>query len=271
MAQDRMESGGQKPKPAGIGRAPNIGSTLSSASKVLEKVRVVHGANEGYFDLSGQTVGQTKKALRDVFNIPTEAEASIGGKQVGDDFILEAGQSLEFVKEAGVKGLPDHLKYFYRCHLDQVVAIEQQCFSHPWTAEDFVRVFRPRKNMGFVYELKGKVVGYVFYELIESNIRILNIAVDPKHQRKGYGKELINELKRKLKRQNRVTITAEVRETNLDAQLFLKDSGLKGIQVLRNHYDEMPEDAYLMRFSLVEEAEACWSPKNRISEYVNEL
>ena len=68
-------------------------------------MRVVHGANEQYFDnLEGKTVGSVRKSLRDVFNIPGDASALIGGKEVGDDFILEGGQNLEFTKEAGIKG-----------------------------------------------------------------------------------------------------------------------------------------------------------------------
>jgi hypothetical protein len=70
----------------------------------MKKVRVVHGANQDYFDLEGKTVGTVRKNLREVFNIPGDAEALISGKAVGDDFILEGGQSLEFLKESGVKG-----------------------------------------------------------------------------------------------------------------------------------------------------------------------
>jgi hypothetical protein len=86
-------------------QAPDIDASLSRAASATQKVRVVHGANQQYFDnLQGKTVGMVRKSLREVFNIAGDAEARIGGKAVGDDFILEAGQNLEFVKEAGVKG-----------------------------------------------------------------------------------------------------------------------------------------------------------------------
>ena len=106
MPQDRMDkpqdSGAQG---AGNYQAPDIEQTLSRAANVASKIRVVHGANEQYFDnLEGKTVGQVKKSLREVFNIPSDAEALIGNKSVGDDFVLEGGMNLEFFKEAGVKG-----------------------------------------------------------------------------------------------------------------------------------------------------------------------
>jgi excisionase family DNA binding protein len=107
MAQDRMEAtgDGQKPVHSTSYTAPNIESTLNRAQATLNKVRVVHGANEQYFDnLNGKTVGSVRKSLREVFNIPGDADALISGQEVGDDFILEGGMNLEFVKEAGVKG-----------------------------------------------------------------------------------------------------------------------------------------------------------------------
>jgi hypothetical protein len=100
-----MSNSGTDSTKAATYAAPDIDATLSRATNMMKKVRVVHGANEQYFDnLEGKTVGSVRKSLREVFNIPGDAEALIGGKNVGDDFILEGGQNLEFVKEAGVKG-----------------------------------------------------------------------------------------------------------------------------------------------------------------------
>jgi len=103
MSQERMEkTGGSSNRNF---NAPDIGESLSAAQSVTQKVRVVHGVNEQYFDnLDGKTVGSVKKSLREVFNIPGDAEALIDGKAVQDDFILDGGMNLEFVKEAGVKG-----------------------------------------------------------------------------------------------------------------------------------------------------------------------
>jgi hypothetical protein len=104
MQERRMNEGSVQSSPQTV-QAPDISQTLTAASTLANKVRVVHGSNEQYFDnLGGKTVGTIRKSLREVFNIPGDAEALISGKKVTDDFILEGGQSLEFVKEAGVKG-----------------------------------------------------------------------------------------------------------------------------------------------------------------------
>ncbi len=70
-----------------------------------------------------------------------------------------------------------------------------------------------------------------------------------------------------------------MRESNLQAQLFFKKMGFKAVLVIRSHYDDTEEDAYVMRFSVrAKEAENPWilpatdersafAPVNRISEY----
>lgn len=113
MSQDRItDTSTSTPAPGGL-QTPDISGALSAASTVSDKIRVVHGANEMYFsNLGGKTVGTIKKSLREVMNIPSDADAVIGQKTVGDDFVLENGMNLEFVKEAGVKGSAEFFVIF---------------------------------------------------------------------------------------------------------------------------------------------------------------
>lgn len=105
MSQDRMEANHNAPQKQTSYEAPNIDASLSKATSISKQVRVIHGANEAYFDnLEGKTVGSVRKSLRDVFNIPGDAEAFIGDKTVGDDFVLTSSTTLEFCKSLGVKG-----------------------------------------------------------------------------------------------------------------------------------------------------------------------
>jgi len=67
-------------------------------------VRVIHGANEGQFDLKDKTIDCVAKQLREVFNIPEDAVAIVDGKQASFDYILSDEESVEFVKENGSKG-----------------------------------------------------------------------------------------------------------------------------------------------------------------------
>jgi len=90
------------------------------------------------------------------------------------------------------------------------------------------------------------------------------VEVHPEFQRDGVGRSLINKLKSKLSYERRNRITLKVRESNLDAQLFFRAMGFQAVEVLRNHYQECSEDAYLMRYQHRVELD---SPKNRISQF----
>jgi ribosomal-protein-alanine N-acetyltransferase len=43
----------------------------------------------------------------------------------------------------------------------------------------------------------------------------------------------------------------EVRESNIDAQLFFRSLGFRAISVLRGFYDDSAEDAYLMQYRVL--------------------
>ena len=73
-------------------------------------VRVVHGANDGTFDVAGATVAVIQESLKDAFNLPLEAFAYVNGKIVGEEYRVQADDSLEFILPIGTKGalpLPD--------------------------------------------------------------------------------------------------------------------------------------------------------------------
>lgn len=107
MSQEHMQNNDSRQKnPGGMINIPKVSEVLVQSQKVQDKVRVSHGANEQYFDgISGKSVEQVRKSLREVFNIPQDAEAVVDGKVVANDFVLEAGQYLEFYKPAGTKGI----------------------------------------------------------------------------------------------------------------------------------------------------------------------
>lgn len=132
--------------------------------------------------------------------------------------------------------------------MPSVLDIEEQCFEFPWSEEEFIRCLRQRNCIGMVAELSEQVVGFMIYELHKNRLHILNFSVHPDFQRQGIGKAMIEKLVGKLSYQRRSRIMLEVRETNLPAQLFFKDLGFRAVSVLREFYEDSPEDAYLMQY-----------------------
>ncbi len=161
------------------------------------------------------------------------------------------------------------IRWLIRRDMQEVLRIESASFEFPWTDEDFLCCLRQRNCIGMVAEHDHKIVGFMIYELHKSRLQILNFAVAPEVRRHGVGKQMVLRLVDKLSQQRRNEIMLECRERNLDGQLFFRNQGFRAISVLRSHYDDTCEDAYIMQFRLDASADTMspFAPQNRISEF----
>lgn len=140
-----------------------------------------------------------------------------------------------------------YIRWMIRRDMPEVLAIENSSFEYPWDEEDFIRCLRQRNCIGMVAEHNETVVGYMIYELYANRIHLLNIAVHPDYRFKGIGKNIIEKLVSKLSPQRRSKIEAEVRESNLDAQLFFKKMKFRATEIFQQYF-ENAENAYAMRY-----------------------
>jgi ribosomal-protein-alanine N-acetyltransferase len=144
--------------------------------------------------------------------------------------------------------LTTHIRWMIRRDMPEVLDIENRSFEFAWTEEDFVRHLRQRNCIGMVAEHDERVVGFMIYELHKNRLHILNFAVHSDFRRRGVASGMIRKLVGKLSPQRRNRITLEIRETNLAAQLFFREAGFRAISVLREFYEDSPEDAYLFQY-----------------------
>ncbi len=158
-----------------------------------------------------------------------------------------------------------HIRWMIRRDMPEVLAIEAASFEFPWLEDDFIRCLRQRNCIGMVAEHDDRVVGFMIYELNKNRIQVLNFATAPEMRRRGVGTQMVHKLVGKLSAQRRTRILLEVRETNLAAQLFFRDSGFRAISVLRAYYEDTPEDAYLMQYRYLSEESEAFQPVNRIA------
>ena len=141
-----------------------------------------------------------------------------------------------------------HIRWMIRRDMLEVLNIEAESFEFPWLEEDFIRCLRQRNCIGMVAEHEDRVVGFMVYELNKTRLHVLNFAVAADCRRLGVGSRMIGKLVGKLSSQRRSRILLEVRETNLAAQLFFRENGFRAVSVLRDYYEDTPEDAYLMQY-----------------------
>ena len=74
------------------------------AMETAGTAKVVYGVNELELDLAGKSIRGIWKALEQVLNIPRDALVTVNGARVDDEYVVRAGDEIEFQKAAGVKG-----------------------------------------------------------------------------------------------------------------------------------------------------------------------
>ena len=158
-----------------------------------------------------------------------------------------------------------HIRWMIRRDMAEVLEIERKSFEFPWSEEDFIRCLRQRNCIGMVAEMDDHVVGFMIYELHKNRLHILNFAVHPDRRQRHVGSQMVEKLVGKLSSQRRNRILLEVRETNLAAQVFFRSTGFRAISVLREFYEDTPEDAYLMEYRYRTAEQEAFEPINRIT------
>jgi len=143
--------------------------------------------------------------------------------------------------------LTPHIRWLIRRDLPEVLDIERASFASPWTEEDFLYYLRKRNVIGLVAEHAEQVVGFMLYELHKPRLNLLKFAVHPDYRRQGIGEAMLTKLFGKLNGERRTRLTLLVGESNLDAQLFFRDMGLRATGILREHFDD-GQDAFSMEY-----------------------
>lgn len=138
------------------------------------------------------------------------------------------------------------IRWMIRADLPQVLAIEEACYSDPWSKADFVKKLGMRNNIALVVEVQDTVCGYCVYTLQKDHLEILNLAIDPMVARRGYGAALLEKVAAKLSPLKRNRVTALVSERNLDVLLFLKACGFLAESIEREPYEDRDHDGIWM-------------------------
>ena len=141
-----------------------------------------------------------------------------------------------------------HIRWMIRRDMPEVLAIEHSSFDFPWCEEEFLRVLRQRNCIGMVAELGERVVGFMIYELHKSKLQVLNFAVHPEFRRLGVGRQMVSKLVGKLSSHRRTKIVLHVRESLLTSHLFYRVLGFRATEVVREHFEDTGEDAYVMQY-----------------------
>ena len=131
--------------------------------------------------------------------------------------------------------------------LEQIQAIEQQCFSCPWTLDQLRSQLSDDRHVFLAAVAEnGAVLGYVGMMFVLDEGYISNVAVALARRRQGVADALISALTARAEELSLAFVTLEVRAGNEPAKALYAKHGFVPVGRRKNYYDLPKEDAILM-------------------------
>ena len=132
--------------------------------------------------------------------------------------------------------------------LEEILAIENESFTSPWSRTSFVDAFNSDTvNIFALLDNNSHVIGFACLLLIDFEAELLNIAVKPDSRNKGYGHALMEHVDKYCTERNVETAYLEIRQSNISAKRLYNKFGFTEIGVRKKYYSSPVEDAILMQ------------------------
>ena len=132
-------------------------------------------------------------------------------------------------------------------HLDQVTAIENSCFTTPWSRQSFVYELCQNSFAHYIVGLlENEVVGYAGMWVIVDEAHITNVAVHPDYRGQRIGYSLMQQMLVRAALRGATKMTLEVRSTNESAKRLYTQLGFKESGVRKGYYEDTKDDAIIM-------------------------
>ncbi|HEY9120371.1 MAG TPA: ribosomal protein S18-alanine N-acetyltransferase [Marinobacter sp.] len=108
--------------------------------------------------------------------------------------------------------------------LPEVLDIEHQGYSHPWTEGVFRDCFRDDYRLS-VLEASGYIAGYTVVAYLFDEAHLLNVCVRPSDRGRGVGRQLLRHVMIEAARDNMQKLILEVRQSNTSAIALYQSEG----------------------------------------------
>ena len=142
---------------------------------------------------------------------------------------------------------PPRLAAMQPADLEEVMAIENAIYSHPWTRGNFADSLRAGYDCR-TWRLEGELVGYFILTAAAGEAHLLNLSIASRHQRSGHGRALLAEAADLARRRGAASLFLEVRPSNLAAQALYTRFGFRRVAVRKGYYPAQAgrEDALVL-------------------------
>ncbi len=139
------------------------------------------------------------------------------------------------------------------CDVEQILNIERQCFSMPWSREQCMAVFKQKHffALGLKQEqLENELVAYISLYQVLDELEILNIAVLPQFRRQGLGEYLLINTLQGASKMGMNNAVLEVRINNVAARTLYERVGFVCVGSRPKYYADTGEDALIYNLDL---------------------
>jgi ribosomal-protein-alanine N-acetyltransferase len=132
-------------------------------------------------------------------------------------------------------------------HVKQIEELERACFSAPWS-EESLRAELSNPLALWLCAVSGEtVLGYIGSEMVPDEADMMNLAVAGEARRQGIAQALLSGLLSELRKHGIVSLSLEVRESNLPARALYETNGFLQVGRRKNYYFNPREDALILR------------------------
>lgn len=140
----------------------------------------------------------------------------------------------------------------HESHIAQIAALEQLCFSDPWSENSVRSELSNPLSLWLVAKEDGRVIGYVGSQSVLPEADVMNLAVAPDCRKKGIGRALMTALIAQLRSRGVTALFLEVRVGNLPAQSLYQSLGFVEVGRRPKYYVNPIEDALILRKELTD-------------------
>lgn len=145
-----------------------------------------------------------------------------------------------------------HFEPMLADRLREVLRIEQQVYTHPWSQANFVDALQAG-NQAQLLVADGEVLGYFVAMRGVDEVHLLNITVAPAYQGQGWAHTMLQALRIWSNGQGAQQLWLEVRQSNARALQVYERFGFRRMGVRKAYYPTHQgprEDAVVMNLAL---------------------
>lgn len=131
--------------------------------------------------------------------------------------------------------------------LPRAFKIEQRAHAFPWSEQTFASN-QGERYLNLQLTVEGEMAAFAITQIVLDEATLFNIAVDPAYQRRGLGRELLEQVIDEVEKRGVVTLWLEVRASNIAAIALYESLGFNEATIRRNYYPTADgrEDAIIM-------------------------